>query len=185
VNCPERPRSDSVSTAFHSDQVRTMLIYLDLPRTTASCLDLSRTGLPAPVSSNFVRFGPSYTLRTICAPDMTLTFLPSSFGVPKVEGLEPFLGAIQHVFAGTSEVKYVIEEGEFMESEGRVWFFVRVQLFKVPSYMILCLRSFLVCASTGELHRQEPPRRILPHPNHHTYLPLEGSRRQTSIYGDQ
>jgi hypothetical protein len=80
------------------------------------------------------------TLRTICAPDMTLTFFPSSFGVPKIKGIDAFLGGIQHVFAGTSERDYVIEDSEVMESEGRVWFFVRVQLFRIPLYMSLCLQ---------------------------------------------
>jgi hypothetical protein len=73
------------------------------------------------------------TLRAICASDMTLTFLPSSFGVPKVEDIVAFLGAVQHVFAGTSELEYVIDESEVTESEGRVWFFLRAQLSSFSS----------------------------------------------------
>jgi ketosteroid isomerase-like protein len=70
-------------------------------------------------------------LRTLCAPDITVSFLPKSFGAPIIKGIDTFLGAMTHVMGyGITEVKWEIDKEEVMESEGRVWFFV------CPSYVL-------------------------------------------------
>jgi hypothetical protein len=100
-------------------------------------------------------------LRTLCAPDITVSFLLKSFGAPIIKGIDKFLGAMTHVMGyGITEVKWEIDEDEIMESEGRVWFFV------CPSF----LTSLLLCSRytprltirhsvLGRLYRQESPRR--------------------------
>jgi hypothetical protein len=71
------------------------------------------------------------TLRTLCSSDITVSFLPKSFGAPIIKGIDMFLGAMTHVMGyGITEVKWEIDEEEVMESEGRVWFFV------CPSYVL-------------------------------------------------
>jgi hypothetical protein len=62
--------------------------------------------------------------RAILAPDVKHSFLPLSFGAPKIEGIDNSLGAVQHVVGGLTDLEYVIDG-----SEGRVWYFICLHSF--------------------------------------------------------
>jgi hypothetical protein len=50
--------------------------------------------------------------RAILAPDVKLSFLPLSFGAPKIGVIDKFLGAVQHVVGGLTDLEYVIDGSE-------------------------------------------------------------------------
>jgi hypothetical protein len=58
--------------------------------------------------------------HAIMTPDIKLSFLPLSFGAPTLEGIDSVLGAIQHLISGLTDLGYVIDKDEVIESEGRV-----------------------------------------------------------------
>jgi hypothetical protein len=72
--------------------------------------------------------------RAILASDVKLSFLPLSFGAPRIEGIDNFLGVVQHVVGGLTDLEHVIDGSEVMESEGRVWYFVCLHSFILRMY---------------------------------------------------
>jgi hypothetical protein len=88
---------------------------------------------------------------TILHPDVVLVFLPKSFGAPGINGANEFMKVVKHVMSTASDLSYELKD--VIEDEGRVWFYVRLQLEDHVSDSEMLY--------TGSLQRQERLRRAV------------------------
>jgi hypothetical protein len=72
------------------------------------------------------------SLRTLLAADVTMVFLPTSFGAPPIKSADAFVKVAQHVMEKATDLTYEIQEEQIMEDAGRVWYFVGIH---APSHL--------------------------------------------------